>query len=1356
MPHAAKKMPNLVPISTSLLAIIIIGALVFASSTCYGTAAAPHGGPDYFVKPSLRSACPSNVSAEQQRLRCMTLDAYAKNTSQFLGRDVRLIFLGGVHTLSRELNLSRVENVRLIAANTMREFFNHSNARIKVVNAADMIFDSVGSLSMENLTITGASILLDNTPKRSVDIRGVKFLKTSLLQRYRAEVIAPEPEPEGDPEAPDDEAPDGGPEDNMDDFQYSNTSLPLHHMNIRIDNSILEHSGGTGLQIVDERLHGDLKIDIQNTSVSHHMQGGIIIESTTRLHFTITDSVIEGNMVSGGRNIYSAAAGLGIYSNRPDGAKVTIRGTRFTNNRDFRGMPMVMWVSRAHRVEVENSDFLDNLGTAIRAANIKDTFRFRGNVTFRNNMARNGGALSLLATTIDIMPESNVTFEGNHANNVGGAIFVETTSTMYEENNPNTLVPCFYQFPEMNRDHESDMYGTLRNLTFGNNSAYGGGHGIYGASLRSYCLVDKVGGPKHENPIRSADQLVRAGFLFNETTDEHMTSLVSSQPSRVCVLDKEDSKKSFSESCATASQIFVKLTAYPGEEFSLKVVLVGAEFGTGTGEVFAQFLPIHESEPRLLSQHQSSQKVKGDLNSPKTLTYSVFSRNSYEILVLTTNPDPVSAYGDEEQMLQDIDNYNYSSIIPVGLLTTPIYINVTLSKCPSGFYLDSNSMGCQCNPQVCPETEGGEKAAERARGLLYFGEKLWVNAYNDGQVNGIILHYNCPYDYCEASSDGIDLSNPDTQCAMDHAGILCGKCEPGYSMALGTDRCLSCSDNNISLILFFGLAGFLLVFVLYIFNITVTQGTLSGLLFYANIMWGYRSIFFAHHENWFLKTFIAWLNLDFGIEACFSKGLTAYGKTWMQYTFPLYVWIIAGGIMLFSYSAKNLEKHYSGKRSVQILVKIANFFGNNSLQVMATLFILSFAKLLRTSIIALVPAHLYVYTDSGERIDALTKVVWSYDGNLAYGHIPHIFLLLVALMVLVFLLVPYTALLLFVQPIKMASTRCQCLKWIDKARPFFDAHTGLLKPLTQFWVGLLLLARFILLLTFIVTYASNPSASVIAMVITVVLLLVILTYTGPLYNDPVKMNTHFLPDVISFRSIMEVAFLLNLVIVGVSTLSVDFVTGDIHTKASILYMSVIIAFFQFVVILFHHLWTILMKKTHSGSDAVVGSFIKTKQGGYQNLEAENTAGFWPTVSIKGTGAAEMGEESDKLQKSKSEANEDAIASLSTVVTTSVKVANGGTSVEYSTSCDASELSKPVLVESTTTDNEAPPSYDSTQVSKPKLTDSIVKKDLLALLTTSSRELRKPMLTDSGSDKDQHSSYNSFELCKPLLTDSTSA
>ena len=1294
-------MPNFAATSLLFATLLAAGALLMVP--CHG--APPFRGDNYYVKPSFGMAweCPSNASEEY----CMTLDEFANpNNTQNLEGNVRMVFFGGVHYLTKEMNLSGVENVHMIPANSMREFFNDTEVKIQVVNC-NMIFDSVGSLTLEDLIITGANLILENAPKRHADIRDVNLLESSLLHRYGSDVNTPMP---------------------PNTVQDSN-SPP--HAHIRIENSILEHSGGTGLKIMDERLRGDLKVDIQNSSISYHRQGGIIVESTTRLHFTITDSTIEGNTIGSSGSVYSAAAGLGIYSSRPDSARVSIRGTLFADNQDLRGVPMVVWVSRAVVVEIEDSEFQDNRGTAVRVANIKDSLRLRGNVTFRNNQAQNGGALALVSTVVDFMPSSYIVFEDNHANDVGGAIFVESSSTMYEENNPNTYVSCFYRFPEMNSDDN------VRNLTFGNNSANRGGHGIFGGSLRSYCLVDVLK-PKDEDQIRSGDPLVQDSFLFNETTDERMASLVSSSPSRICVLDPEDSEKSFSESCADTSQIFMTLSAYPGKEFSLKVVLAGAEFGTGTGQVHAQFLPINDVEPRLQPQYQHSQEVD-QLNTPKTLKYSVFSRNSLEVLVLTTTDGAILSYGDEDQIQQDFEIYNSSGIIPVGLLTTPIYINISLSKCPSGFYLDSKSMGCKCNPQVCSDEDsaGGKE-------LLYFGENLWVNAYDDGNVNGIILHYNCPYDYCKSSSNGINLQYPDAQCAMDHAGVLCGKCESGFSMALGSNRCLPCSNDNVALILFFGLAGFLLVFFIHVLNMTVSQGTIGGLIFYANIVWAYRSIFFAHHEDWFLKMFVAWLNLDFGIEACFSRELTAYGKSWLQYVFPLYVWGIAGGIMLLAYCSERLARRYRNSSTVHLLVRIASFFGDNSIQVLATLFILSYAKLLRTSITALVPANLYVYTDTGERVDNLTKVVWAFDGNLDYGRVPHVFLLLVALLVLIFLLAPYTLALLFVQPLRIGS-KYRCLKWVDAVRPFFDAYTAPLKPPNHFWVGLLLLARFILLLTFIVTYASNPSTSLVALVIVVMLLLVILTFTDQLYEDPTKSNIRFLPEKISFRLLMEISFLLNLVVVGVSVLSVDFITGNIHTKAAVIYMSVLIAFFQFLGLILFHLWRAVKKK----SCMPVGVRINCIwRGGYKNLEADDTA----LTTAPATASDDGGDQHQKLQ-----ANRDAATPTPAPAVTTMPLvgANTVTTANYHTTYDTSEPCKPMLTESTTDKDLPPPNYNSTELCKSTFTGSTVKGDQLSTFTSSS-ELRKPMLTESTTDKDRHLSYNSFELCKPGLTDTTTA
>ena len=60
--------------------------------------------------------------------------------------------------------------------------------------------------------------------------------------------------------------------------------------------------------------------------------------------------------------------------------------------------------------------------------------------------------------------------------------------------------------------------------------------------------------------------------------------------------------------------------------------------------------------------------------------------------------------------------------------------------------------------------------------------------------------------------------------------------------------------------------------------------------------------------------------------------MDAYGKTWLQFTFPVYIWVIAGLIIILTW--------YSS-----IALKL---IGSNAVPVLATLFLLSYAKLLRT------------------------------------------------------------------------------------------------------------------------------------------------------------------------------------------------------------------------------------------------------------------------------------------------------------------------------------------------------------------------------------------------------------------------
>ena len=100
--------------------------------------------------------------------------------------------------------------------------------------------------------------------------------------------------------------------------------------------------------------------------------------------------------------------------------------------------------------------------------------------------------------------------------------------------------------------------------------------------------------------------------------------------------------------------------------------------------------------------------------------------------------------------------------------------------------------------------------------------------------------------------------------------ILCGACCLGLSLPFGSSRCLPCSDTYLSLLLPFTIMGLVLVFFL-----LALVGTLSGLVLYANIVRASQSTFFPPGSTNLLTIFIAWLNLDLGIQTCFYNGMDA-------------------------------------------------------------------------------------------------------------------------------------------------------------------------------------------------------------------------------------------------------------------------------------------------------------------------------------------------------------------------------------------------------------------------------------------------------------------------------------------------
>jgi len=146
--------------------------------------------------------------------------------------------------------------------------------------------------------------------------------------------------------------------------------------------------------------------------------------------------------------------------------------------------------------------------------------------------------------------------------------------------------------------------------------------------------------------------------------------------------------------------------------------------------------------------------------------------------------------------------------------------------------------------------------------------------------------------------------------------------------------------------------------------------------------------------------------------------MDAYVKTWLQFVFPLYVWSLVGLIIIAS--------KYSSR--------VTRVFGSNPVAVLATLFLLSYAKLLRTIIAALY----FTFLDYPNDVQV---AVWLCDGNIQYIQGKHAALFLVALLTFLVLFLPYTCLLTVGQWLQAKSNR-RFFYWINNPRikHFLDAY----------------------------------------------------------------------------------------------------------------------------------------------------------------------------------------------------------------------------------------------------------------------------------------------------------------------------
>ena len=713
-------------------------------------------------------------------------------------------------------------------------------------------------------------------------------------------------------------------------------------------------------------------------------------------------------------------------------------------------------------------------------------------IQFTENKAYSGGALTLQnRARIMLKPHSQITFIGNHAQQYGGALYIEEPAESYILNLRGYRIICFFDVPKQYSSH------AIPNLIFSNNTAGSAGSSLYGGWV-NFCTTSRSVPGVH---------YFEAMFHFQEGPWE--LSTVSSNPTRVCICINDYPDCNITQ---------YNVTAYPGETFQVPAVAVGQRFGTVPFTVHTRFTSVTSSSPPQMKQLQRTQHVGRNCTN---LSYTIASSQRIEDIVLTVEKL-------DKQIIRYIFLYPDKNQLP--LVLKDLHLHIRLSTCPLGFVLNKSS--CICHPQLQKHrincSIDSQKVNRRS--------SVWINVtFTNGSQDGILVHKHCPFDYCKPDSFNLKLQDPDEQCAFHRSGILCGACQRNLSHVFGTSTCRECSSLWALLwVPVIALAGIALVVLLIVLNLTVSVGTINGLIFYANIVRANHATFFPPNTtNSFLSWFIAWINLDLGIETCFYNGLDAYVKTWLQFVFPLYIWFLVITIIVLS--------HY-----FKIAARLS---GRNAVPVLATLFLLSYAKLLRIIIT--------VFQSTGLNYpDNSVRKVWFYDGNVNYFKGKHIPLFIAALFLL-FISLPYTAIIIFIQYLQQRSSyRSRVLFWVQKLKPLFDAYTGPYKDRHRYWTGLLLLVRTVLFVIFSMNIYGSSEINLLAIVVIVLLLFMHLALAGGVYKS-------------WYLNVIEYSFFLNVGILASATPVAEW--GQI----AVVYTSVSIAFALFIVIVAFHTLTTL-------------------------------------------------------------------------------------------------------------------------------------------------------------------------------------
>ena len=685
-----------------------------------------------------------------------------------------------------------------------------------------------------------------------------------------------------------------------------------------------------------------------------------------------------------------------------------------------------------------------------------------GKITFTDNKGENGGAISLSNNVpVYFNQDCSVEFSRNVATRFGGGIYNEGDQTTLQPKE--SEVDNVTVFIISNPNCVFNFMGDNISITFIHNHAQQGGHAVYATPIYHCDQSDSNMGYLNNH------------FIIQPLPEDRSEPQVLSFPSYVQFCDCND-------------QNVCIISTYPGRAVKLHVTSVDYGYNTSPSVIYAQY---DRSLNISLGPFQDVQWVQKNCS---TLEYQIYGpENASFQLLLSNYPGNVPA------------------VIEVKLLPCePGLILVTdpstgLMKCDCSLFLES--LGVVCN------ASDGSVARQGIN---------WIGLYHNTLP---AVASTCPLDYCNSTINKLFLSRPDSGlCSNGRTGILCGHCHDGDSVILGSSRCQMCPDVWLITLVMFAVLGALLVAALFFLNLTVTQGTLYGLIFYANIIQVNSTIYFSRKKLQSLQVIVSFINLDLGIPMCLYNGMDDADKAGLQFVFPAYLLVLTITIIVVCHYCL----HRSPNDSNSCVYRFPIMIGERAVGVLSTLIYLSYSKFLRAVIDVLTYSTLHL--PSGD------MHVWFYDGNIQYLHGKHNALFAVAMGTGILFLLPYTFVLTFIPIVEHYSEHNRLINYLHKKvnriKPMNDAHYAPYKGEWQWWLG----ARLWLLVVMYIlnpVYSSDNPSLLLSIQATMLILFMLLQAGIKPFGQSLQKNEH-MNFYNQLYNCLDLFYLLNYTVLALS------------------------------------------------------------------------------------------------------------------------------------------------------------------------------------------------------------------------------